>query len=237
MAAPTVALVNRASVDLELDRLARALQTQVDRDFAPVWGTPARVTAVSGRRPPSGSWPIYIVREPQAGLGVHLDHHEHPFAEVRVGDSWTLAVSHALLELLCDPGGRRFMRGPSVVPGAGDHEVRYLVETCGPCQVLTYTIHGMRVSDFVTPDYYRPDGVAAFDFLRTLERPLQVPRGCCLSWQDPGDGHWHERRPDGRFERSPHPIDPDARSPRDDRDRAFGDDGRHDHSALTRPRA
>jgi hypothetical protein len=233
MTAPTVALVDRAAGDLELDRVVRALQTQVDRDFAPVWGAPGRVAAAAGRRPQAGTWPIYLVREPQAGLGVHLDHHGHPFAEVRVAGDWTLAVSHHLLELLCDPHGRRFTRGPSIAPGAGGRDVRYLVEVCDPCATRTYTIDGVRVANFVTPDYYRSACAGAFDFLRALDRRLEVPLGCSVAWQDPADGRWHERRPDGTFARSRGPIDPDADSPRDDRDLALGDeDDRHDVSAA-----
>ncbi len=175
------------------------------------------------------------MRQPQAGLGVHVDHHGHPFSEVRADGGWTLAASHALLEMLADPSGTRFKEGPAIEPGAAPRRVRYLVEICDPCERHDYTIDGVLVSDFVTPDYYRSEATAgtAFDFLRRLGRPLQVSRGGYLSWLDPADGRWHQRRPDGRFVTSGGRIHPDGGSPRDDRDRAFGDtDERHDLSAI-----
>lgn len=240
MAVPCVALVNRAPVllnDSDLDHVARALQIQVERDFAPVWGTPAQVVAAPGRRAPKGSWPIYVVPQPQAGLGVHVDHNGHPFAEVKAEDDWTITASHELLEMLASPRGSRFTEGPSIVPGAEGRRVRYLVEVCDPVQLFHYTVDRVRVSDFAMPDFYRAGARtgAAFDFLRTLAHALQVGPGCCQSWHDPADGHWHQLRPDGILSRSRRPADPAADSPRDDRDQAFGqEDDHHDLSAIRR---
>jgi hypothetical protein len=239
MAAPTVVLVcqtrERPSA-ASLDRVARALQTQVDRDLEPVWGVRARVAVASGSAVPPGAWPIHIVDEPRDGLGIHLDAQGRPYAEARAGADWSQRASHELLEMLADPDGRRFMLGRCLMPRTRHRQVGYLVEVCDPCQVLGYTVDGVRVSNFVTPDYYRADAPVgtALDFMRELRRPLQVPRGCYLSWQDPGDGYWHQRGPDGAVSRSSRPIDP-RRNPREDRDQAYeGDARRHDLSAVLR---
>lgn len=235
MAAPLIALVNRAPAHLdesEVERVARALQTQVHRDAGPVWGIGGHVSSAGGRRAPRGSWPIYVVMEPQSGLGVHLDHHGHPFAEVLAGELWTVAVSHQLLEMLVDPLGARFMDAPCPARLSA-RPVRYLVEVCDPCGAHRYAIDGIAVSDFVTPDYYRPAAPGpAFDFLRRLGRALEVAPGGRLCWHDPSDGRWHERRPDGSVTAAAEARHDDdgahAGSPREERDRAFGDaDDRH----------
>lgn len=239
MAAPSVVLVHRsleAPRAASLDRVARALQTQLDRDLDPAWGVRARLAVADGVPWAAGTWPIYVVDEPRTGLGVHVDRHGRPYAEVRAGEHWSLAASHALLEMLADPEGRRFMLGRCPGSRSPRCQVGYLVEVCDPCQVYDYTIHGVLVSNFVTPDYYRADAPAgtALDYMRELRRPLQVPPGCYLSWRDPGDGHWHQKGPDGVVVRSSRPVAPD-RNPRADRDLACGAGAeRHDVAAARR---
>jgi hypothetical protein len=229
MAAPAVALIDRSASPVSQARLvhaARALQTQVDRDFGPAWGARATVTAAAGPDAPLGTWPLYLVDVPELGFGVHLDGDSAPSAEVCAGEGWTLAASHLLLEMIADPRGDRLVDGPDLGSRLSHRRVRYLVEVCEPCRTFHYVIDGVDVSDFVTPDYYRCDGTAV-DFLRLLRRPLEVRLGCSLSWQDPHDRHWHQKRDDGVLARSPEPIDP-SRGARQDRERAFPEDaGRH----------
>jgi hypothetical protein len=57
-----------------------------------------------------------------------------------------------------------------------------------------------------------------------------VPPGCYLSWQDPQDGRWHQKRPAGSFVTAEERVHP-RRNPREDRDGAFGGDqerGQHE---------
>jgi hypothetical protein len=239
MTGPDVVLVDRSREPASTARLVqvgRALQTQVDRDFSTVWGARARVVIASGTATPGGAWTVAIVDEPVAGLGIHLARDGSPHAEVRASRDWTLAASHVLLEMAADPRGQRFMEGPGIGSRSRSRRVRYLVEVCDPCELFHYEIDGVRVSDFVTPDYYRAEAPAgtAFDFLRRLRRPLEVPRGGCLSWQDMEEGRWHLRRPDGSSATSGARGDAGL-STRDDRNAAFADDtGRHDLDAIWR---
>jgi hypothetical protein len=225
MAAPAVVLIDRSVTPVSsrgLAHVARALQTQVDRDFGPVWGARAAVSAGETAGPPAGTWPMYLLDAPEAGFGVHLDESGSPYAEVCAGVGWTLAASHLLLEMIADPRGDRLMDGPDFGSYFTYRRVRYLVEVCEPCRTFHYVIDGVEVSDFVTPDYYRMEGTA-MDFLRLLRRPLEVRSGCSLCWQDPDDRHWHQKRADGALARSADPIDP-ARTARQDRERAFPED-------------
>lgn len=229
MVSRRTALVNQSSsrsVAYRFVDAAAALQHQLDGDFTPVWGGRAQVVAVRPREPvPAGYWPIYIkdsLDDPHE-LGVHLDKNGRPYANVRAGSSWTITASHELLEMLADPFGHRFVRAPDIDPSSDGHLVAYLLEVGDPCEIYSYSIGGMKVSDFVTPDYYDANAPAGtrLDHLGRLKRPLEVPRGCYLSWIDPEDGRWHQRTPDGTFIKADREVDP-HRNPRDDRDLAFG---------------
>jgi hypothetical protein len=232
-----IVLTNRSSQDIsfaQLSEVAVALQTQVDRDFAPIWGIRAQIMPLnSGDQIPRRAWPIFIMDQSEAGLGVHLDQHRKPFAEVQAGRDWSITASHELLEMLVDPLGHRLVRAPDIDPHVHDgHLVSYLQEVCDPCEVFAYAIGQVGVSDFVTPDYYNPDAPegAELDFLKRLSTPYEVPKGCYISWEDPLDGRWHQKKPDGTFVTAKERSDA-KRNPRDDRDHAFGDDEddvRHD---------
>jgi hypothetical protein len=148
-----------------------------------------------------------------------------------------------MLEMLVDPYGQKFLSGPDIDPHSDHHQVRYLVEVGDPCEIWSYDIGGVAVSDFVTPEYYNAhaDDGTTFDYLGRLSKPLEVPRGCYISWIDPVDMHWHQKTPDGMFVRATPPVNP-QRNPREDRDQAFGNDPkRHDlaaiRAALARPKA
>jgi hypothetical protein len=237
----SVVLINESRAALTPGRLgevARALQTQTVRDFEPVWGESARVTAVAdAAAAPDGSWPIRIVDE-AAELGVHLAGPGQPYAVVQATDDWTIAASHELLEMLADPEGNRVREGYDILPDHRERQVQYLVEVCDPCQVYDYTVHGIAVSDFVRPEFYEQASARQdrFDFLGRLDGPLEVPKGCHLSWWDPRERRWYQKQADGvRYVR-------DARSAgagnlRDDRDRsiaAMAGADRHDLLAARR---
>ena len=244
-----IALQNISSKNITFDDLARlvpALQTQVDRDFAPMWGVRAQIIALNqDDKIPGGVWPIFLIDpsdEPGGqGLGVHLDPNGKPVAYVTDAGyddgSWTITASHELLEMLADPFGNRLMAGPDMDPNSDKHGVNYLVEVGDPCETFSYTINNVKVTDFVTVDYYHAqikNGV--YDFLHHLSQPLQVPpRGCYISWEDPDDGHWHQKTPADEFVTGGE-IDT-KKNPREDRDKSFGEEEeerRHDlHRILT----
>jgi len=84
---PTIACINKATIDLgvDFDGLIGALQTFVDRYFAPVWGTNA--TLVKSDRFIDGAWAMVFLDNPDAaGLeGYHeLTRHRLPLSKVFV---------------------------------------------------------------------------------------------------------------------------------------------------------
>src|SRR5262249_30692628 len=149
------------------------------------------------------TWPIKIVdaipgSEPGES-GIHLDDLGQPYAEVLNGDSLSVTISHEMLEMLVDPWGTRLINAADLDPYSSGHPVQYLVEVCDPCQVFSYPVDGVLVSDFILPSFYSANATRPVDFLDILPvpSPQMVPLGCCISWFDPADESWHEQGIDG----------------------------------------
>lgn len=151
-----IALQNKSSKKIGFDDLAKlapALQIQVDRDFFHVWGKRAQIFPMHKGDPvPSGVWPIFFIDpkdEPGGvGSGVHMDKDHKPFAFTTDADEYTITASHELLEMLVDPFGNKFTHGPDIDPSSDGHLVSYLEEVGDPCEVFSYTIDSIAVSDF-----------------------------------------------------------------------------------------
>ena len=96
-----------------MERVIPALQTQVSRDFAPIWGVDAELSFVptGGRGPKDQWWIVLLNTSDEAGdLGYHdLTNAGQPLGKVFVKSdleaktSWTSTVSHELIEMLGDP--------------------------------------------------------------------------------------------------------------------------------------
>ena len=181
----------------ELDAVVTALQTQVDRDFGPIWGVAAKVIGVlAGEPTPTDAWTVTITKHAGTSeeAGFHSDQAGLPYATIEYDASWSLGASHELLEMLVDPLGEQLRPGPAP---SGQAEVHFLVEVCDPCQESThaYEIDGVSVSDFLTPAYYEPGATAPYSFTGSVKSPFEVLPGGYVTWQDPtsGDvwqGHW-----------------------------------------------
>jgi hypothetical protein len=203
-----VGLVDKTgSVDLDtLTATAAALNIQVQRDLAKFWNVPASVRALSNpRKIPVGVWPVMIVDNlpPDEG-GVHEDKHHQPFALVEISqerDAWTIAASHEIIEMLIDPYGNRMhsSRSIQIVGGViedGPHEFSYLVEGADPCEgdPYAYSIEGVAVSDFITPNFYDPVASSAmrYSFTGAIKKPREILPGGYISWVNPADNQWYQ---------------------------------------------
>ena len=196
-----VTLQDQSSLKLSLSQLqdvTQALQTQLDRDFTPIWGVHAQLQALDrGEKVPAHAWPMAILEKSDAGLGVHLDKNGKPFAEIQAGDDWSITASHEMLEMLVDPLGHKLRSDPDIDPASDKHLVEYLVEVGDPCEIFAYSINAINVSDFITPDFYNTNAPAGtdFDFLGRLSQAFDIPQGCYISWIDPQDGSGIKNRP------------------------------------------
>ena len=181
-----------------VDATAAALNIQVMRDLPQFWNVKATVRHLpDANRIPAGVWPVLLVDKlpPHEG-GVHLDKNHQPYSLV-IGtsgdDAWTIDASHETHELHVDPWGNRFQtsRGIGLVGGAIQDttgEFNYLVEACDPCEgnQYAYSIHGVAVSDFITPHFYDPvvTGGTRYSFGGNIKKPRQVLPGGYISFVD-----------------------------------------------------
>ena len=187
MSGIVVAVMNASSVVAERDvkALVPVLQTQVRRDFAPVWGIDATVVYVKPRaEPPKGAWWLTVLDDAhQAGvLGFHeMTKEGLPMGKVyartslKSGGTWTSTASHELLEMLADPWINWCAQG-------SDGKV-YALEVCDAVEAdgLGYEIEGVLVSDFITPSWFEPTEADRVDFKQRIAKPLELASGGYIS--------------------------------------------------------
>jgi hypothetical protein len=149
----------------DLSAIVAALQIQINRDFAPVWGTIATLHIATG---PEGAWMFYLqdeIDQPNA-LGYHTDENGLPIARIDIagsiaaGQDWRTPISHEVLEALADPQCMR------MAPNGVD-----IIEVCDPVEETIYTINGLVVSNFVLPAYFGLNAGAKYDFNGQLTAP------------------------------------------------------------------
>lgn len=178
-----------------VSRVGAALQKQAMRDFGPIWSVSAFVSAFARLEDvPVGYWPIIVEDDIQTpgAAGIHLDRDGQPFALVQYSNSWPLTASHEMLEMLADPFGNRLVAGNS--PKKKQGRVEFLVEVADPSEdaAFGYTVNGILVSDFYTPNFFDPVKAAGvrYSFTGAITAPRQVLKGGYLSWHDPVSNHW-----------------------------------------------
>jgi hypothetical protein len=181
----------------DLNKVAAALQKQATRDFSPIWGITANVSAFSNLDDvPTDYWPVLVqddIKTPGAA-GVHEDENGQPFALVQYSSEWSLTASHETLEMLADPFGNRLVAGQS--PKKGQGRVNFLVEVCDPSEddALAYTVNGVTVSDFYTPHFFDPTGAdgVRYSFTGAISAPRTIRKGGYLSWGVPETNEWFQ---------------------------------------------
>jgi hypothetical protein len=178
---PTIACINCAETPLEVDfdRLIRALQKFVDDHLAPVWRTPAKL--VKATRPPRGAWVLVFLenadKKHSEDLGYHKPFYKgRPITKVFVKptighEPLSLVASHEVAEMLVNPGCNLWALGRG--------STLYAYEICDAVEAESFRIDGFPMSDFVYPTYFdnfrKPNSVQ-FDHLKRITRPFQVLR-------------------------------------------------------------
>ena len=179
----------------ELMTVSAALQKQVTRDFGPIWNVEATVDPFAELDDvPVGYWPILIRDSLHGeGPGAHRTKNNQPFALVEWGRDWAWTASHEALEMLADPFESRLIPGEAL-DGTGCR-VEFLVEVCDPCQEFGYTVNGVFVADFYTPNYFDPVVAAGvrYSFNGSLTGPRTVAPGGYVTWHDPVTDDWWQK--------------------------------------------
>ena len=186
---PRIAVLNRTSVmtDADVAKITAALQTQVDRDFVPIWGAGAQLQFVGLKQnaPAQAWWLTVLDTSDQAdALGYHdVTPKGQPLgkafakSDLDAGYEPSVTISHELLEMLADPE-------INLCAQVGDR--LYAYEVCDPCEAdqWGYKIGSVLVSDFVTPTWFQPTPHAAgpYDFRRHVDKPLSLIAGGYLQY-------------------------------------------------------
>lgn len=124
----------------------------------------------------------------KSALGYHGDNHKDiPYGFVYLDvvkkshGVWTATLSHEVLELLADPTAVKTVPGPG--PRKNQGTVKYYLEICDPTQGDSYKIGGVRVSNFVTPGYFKlPKSTPHTNYLRLKLKPFGVRRNGYLQY-------------------------------------------------------
>lgn len=211
-----ISIVNRSTSvkDEELQHVVRAINRQINEDFAPYWGFGGHLrlegptsTQASRLADLRGDAILYLMEEADASgaLGYHDKNsrgipYGFVFLELsrRLGENWCVTLSHEALELLADAQANLLAQGPH--PEQRKLEVFHWVEVCDAVQSESYEIDGVEVSNFVLPSYYTPgeeDG-RRNDFLGRLDangkrlRSFGVKPGGYIGFFNPQTGQ-HEQ--------------------------------------------
>ncbi len=190
MAFIKVEITNQSTVltDVQVQTAIPALQTQVHRDFAPIWGIDADLSFLpKGTASTPSAWMLGIFdNSDQSGaLGYHeLSPQGNPLAKVfagsdmQVGLNWTVTASHELLEMMADPSIDLTV---FVQPNSSTGTI-FAYEVCDSCESdsFGYSINGIAVSDFVFPSWFesfRSAGSTQFDYANKITKPFEILSG------------------------------------------------------------
>ena len=180
MSLPVIAITNASTClsDSQVRAVLPALQRQVSLDFRAYWDVDCQLVFLSqGEALARGWWEISVLDNPdQAGaLGYHeLTSQGNPLGKVfagldmQSGSSWTVTLSHELLEMLADPWINWCAQG-------SDGKI-YALEVCDAVEAdeLGYQIDDVLVSDFITPAWFEATQADCVDFKRRILKPLQL---------------------------------------------------------------
>lgn len=175
--------------DAEVSTCVQAIAKQLANDYARLWQRVPPVLAFypNGQTPPTSSNDAVVyVLDSLAGVDELLGEHTESATGVPTGYvmvdmirsyggtvstgrmSISCTLSHEILELIADPNVNLWAADPN-----GGYDVCY--ELCDPVEADWYTIDGVAVSNFVTPDYFDPLSTSTvFDALGKLNAPLSI---------------------------------------------------------------
>ena len=202
---PEILVVNESTVmtDEQVKDIVAALNIQLQRDFASVWGLGGTVVFWPKAQPiPAGKWQLAVLdNSDQAGaLGYHeTTIHGDPLGKVFAKDdlndgaSVSVTMSHELLEMRADPrinqsaendnpnGSIRFYAW-EVGDAVEDDPYGYEITTPDGKAIL--------VSDFVTPLWFDSADQTSgpYDFRSHVKKPLELLPNGYIGILDAGSG-------------------------------------------------
>jgi hypothetical protein len=205
MSIPSIAIINFSSrPDQEVQTAIRAVNRQIQYDFMPIWGQGRELRLYAASFEPSSDPDrvveerisadsvLYLVNE--STLPGALGYHSINTAELPVGfvftqeGDWTITLSHEALELILDPNTNAFVPGPH--PHDSNKMVLHCYEACDAVERASYSIDGVPLSDFLTPQYFQPGEAPGTrnDFLGVGVKSFGVIKGSHIAFIDLATG-------------------------------------------------
>jgi hypothetical protein len=195
-----VAILNRSTVlsDADAEAMVPALQRQASEDFAGVWGIDAelsflRTDQLTGWE---GKWNLVLAdtSDEANALGYHdLTPDGLPLGKVfaksdaLAGAQVSVTASHELLEMLLDP----YINLTAQDPARG-YFVAYEACDAVEADAIGYTLDGVLLSDFVTPEFFDPTAAQRpgerFSFRGNVSKPFELATGGYEIIWVPGQG-------------------------------------------------
>ncbi len=195
----------------EVQDTLRAVNRQLLEDFKKYWHRHAelRLEGWTGEQPNPldpldmrGDAVIYLWDDEDINdaLGYHdLNHSGVPYGFVfrrlseKLGEPWSVTLSHEALELAMDPEVNLLAQGPHPDPAEKGRTVYHWYELCDAVQQDTYEIDGVKVSNFVLPLYFTisDEHKNHNDFLGLSLKSFGVREGGYVGFFDPKSGE-HE---------------------------------------------
>ena len=200
---PLIVVTNHSTVvsDKDVAAAVNALQIQISRDFAAIWGIDAFVQFHAYEVEIPDAWRIGIFdNADQAGaLGYHdLTNSGLPlgkvFAKTSMDNkaSWTVCLSHEGLEMLGDPDLVRAV----FVQDSRSGGILYAYEVADAVEddSLGYEINGVLMSDFVTPRWFEVGQTGKMSFRDSVKEPLELAPGGYISYfRVPNTSSWEQK--------------------------------------------
>lgn len=198
----TIVVKNLSTVlkDSEVRKALPALQKQLSRDIAPLYGGGGHLEfAKKDESPGAGDRLFYLFdNADQAGVdGYHdLGSDGQPLAKVFVkttiddGGVWTVTASHELGEMAADPN-------INTMAFDEEHGRLYCFEICDAPEAdeFGYRIGDVLVSDFVLPSWFEPTHVTTgekFAFRSPITAPFQLLPGGYIAFFDLHTKEWKQ---------------------------------------------
>jgi hypothetical protein len=173
----------------ELKQVTDAVQYQVTQHFAPIWNRHVNIVTIpTGQTVPDGGVLAVCQKtiDVPGALAYHTVSGGRPEIVVslelaqKVGDSFSVAFGHEVLEMLCD----RWCTA-TVADGTGKFWIR---EVCDPVQTQSYKVSvdgvSVDVPNFVGPRWFDPKRSGPLDFLGRLSEPWEVAPGGYAQYAD-----------------------------------------------------
>jgi hypothetical protein len=167
----TLVNMSKAISDSDVLPVVRAINRQIREDFEPYWSFGATLrlegksrNAPSKLNPPDMRGDAVLYLHDKVDVADALGYHDanargipygFVFTELseKLGESWTVTLSHEALELIADPLVNLLVAGPHP---AEDRTVFHWFEMSDAVQGEHYEIDGIAVSNFVLPLYFTP---------------------------------------------------------------------------------